>query len=372
MCWVMKDYAKDHIVSGLVSTLLVAPLSAVFAQSPRIMPQEIVGIPFLQPQPSYNREEIRELLINYIETRLKRLDNWPSDYASLPREKAVAIRYSGMQDDVFLPYEDRPDYIRPKIDYWGGSWENASLDEAIAGAKKECGEKCIEFFEGDNVVALDDLVTDYITRRNQEIQSQKEEFRNAQLIVLISRPNSRMLSQGNSGRTQIPVPFPLEETLHVGYPDSARDNLSWCSHRVFYGLAPVSQSQKASDLRALMLMERKGLYGFYKRSSKSARDFTSSESGRMMDRMARFTRAFHFDADPLKDQRVVLPNNLSDALKGQKIQRLWIEGSVRVSPKEVPLVVDMEVSPLAVETDRNFYLGVEIRMPDNGATCSYF
>lgn len=370
----MKRYAKAHIACGLVlSMILVARVPTVWSQAPRIMPEEITGIPFLQPQPSYNRKEIRELLINYIKTRLERLDNWPSDYASLPREKAVAIRYSGMQDDVFLPYQERPDYIRPKIDYWGGSWENASLDEAIAGAKKECGEKCIEFFEGDNVVALDDLVTDYITRRNQEIQSQKKEFRNAQLIVLISRPNSRMLSQGNSRRTQIPVPFPLEETLHVGYPDSARDNLSWCSHRVFYGLAPVfDPSQKASDLRALMFMERNGLYGFYKRSSKSARDFRSSQSGRMMDRMARFTRAFHFDADPIEDQRIVLPNNLSDALNGQKIRRLWIEGSVRVSSKAVPLVVDMEVSPLAVETDRNFYLGVEIHMPDNGATCSYF
>ena len=242
------------------------------------------------------------------------------------------------------------------------------MHEAIAGANKECGEKCIEFFEGDNVVALDDLVTDYITRRNEEIQSQKKEFQKAQLILLISRSNIR-LSQGNGGRTEVPVPLPLEETLNVGYPDYARDHLSWCSDRVFYGLVPVPPKQRAADLRALMVMEREGLYGFYKRSSKPARDFTSSASGHTMDRMARFTRAFRFAADPIEDHRIVLPKNLSDALNGQKIQRLWIEGSVRVSPEAVPLVVDMEVSPLAVETDRNFYLGVEIHMPDDGASC---
>jgi hypothetical protein len=361
-------FRTRSLISGLA--ISVAAACPLLSQGTELSLDKLVGVPFLGVQHPDDRSQIADTLSQSIKERLKQLQNWPADYNTRPPQKAVAIRYDEMSINPFVGFQYRQDYIRPHIGYWGGGWDYSSLEEATASAKKECGEKCIIFLENDNIVGMDRLIDDYIRTRDRYIEQQLNQIRKAELLLLIDR--TIVGRPAVMPRRHVdPVPFPAEDQLHIGYPDGARDYLSACGDLIFYALLPVSTTQEAQFVRKLTAMEEMGIYGFYTRSAQVARAFTISSPGRMMDSMARFTKSVTFGSDPKATHRLILPKNLDDALAGQVIKRLWIEGSVRLSPNGVPLVTDMQVSPMAVRTDRTFYAGIEVHIPDDRSSCIF-
>jgi hypothetical protein len=348
--------------------VILALMGSSPGQNAQVSLSDLVGIPLLSRRPSYDRLQIGATLSKSIKKRLTELDNWPSDYDALPQQKAIAVRYEEMSINPFVAYLYRQDYIQPHISYWGGAWDYASLDEAIGSAKKQCGENCVIVQENDKIVGIDRFVDDYIKERDEYVEGQKDEISKATLLLLIDR-TSTPKPQTTSGRHLRAVPFSPDQQIYLGYPDRARDSLSACGDLVFYALLPVTEWQAAHYPAKLAAMQRAGIYGFYQRTAQEAHDFIIRSPGRMMDSMARFAKSITFDVDPVANKRVVLPKNLADALSGQWIKQLWFEGSVRLSPDQTPLVADMEVSPLAIRTDRNFYVGVEVHMPDDHSSC---
>jgi hypothetical protein len=347
--------------------LCVYPL---FGQTTNVVIDNLIGIPFMRVNQPENRSQITAVLTQYIKMRLTQLDNWPADYSARPLQKAVAVRYQGMSVDfLFTPYEYRQDSIRPHIGYWGGGWGYDSSQEAVTSAMKECGESCVIFLENENVVGMDALVDDYIRARQQHIDRQKREMAKANVIVVIDRAKLGTAVARATGSKAIP--FTPDDHLILGYPDFDHDYLSACNDLVFYAFLPVSRSQEAQSLRRMTQMESANLYGFYSRSAGLARDYLKAAPGRLVDSMAHFTRHFTFATDPRSNKYLVLPKSLDEALSGQTIKKVWVEGSIRLAPDGSPLVADVRVSPLALQTDQHFYLGIEIHMPDDGGSCLF-
>jgi hypothetical protein len=64
------------------------------------------------------------------------------------------------------------------------------------------------------------------------------------------------------------------------------------------------------------------------------------------------------------------PQNLKDALAGEKILEVWLEGAARISKSGLPLSVEGDEAPLAIQTDKSLYLGVEVRLPPEKGGCN--
>jgi hypothetical protein len=328
---------------------------------------QIEGLPFLEISQSYDRDAIRIKINKSIIKRLSELENWHGDYDNLPDQKAVAIAYEHMEVNILDRFENRLDTIEPYIRRWGGGWGYDSLAAAKSGAQKQCGENCIIYLANSHAVGVDRLVDDYIKKREEYKKYQIDQFKKAQLIVLIDRA---VKSPPRYGATPLtPIPFSAHDPLQIGYPDHQRDDLSWCEDLVFDGLVPVGEPEKSGYIGKLTVLEERGLYGFYKRSTFRDRNFMTSAPGKMMDSMARFTKSVGFTTNPVSKGSVILPQKLADVISGQVIRRIWVEGAVRVSDNGTPLVTDAQVAPLALQTDRKFYIGVEIHLPDEHGSC---
>lgn len=158
--------------------------------------------------------------------------------------------------------------------------------------------------------------------------------------------------------------IPAARPIRVGYPDEQQDYASSCQDRVFYALIPLDKNEQQQARHQLRHLTSLTYYGFYSRSVNTIKFFMNPKPGVMSTRMARFAVAKHLaEGEPL------LPRNLQDALHGQHITDLWLEGSVRITKDGVPLTVDSSMSPLAIKTQTGFYVAVQIKMPDTGVGC---
>jgi hypothetical protein len=270
---------------------------------------------------------------------------------------------------MFASYQYRQDSIMPRISRWGGAWEFDTMEEARSEAKKQCGAKCISFMENDDVVGMDRLVNDYISTRQDVIKRERRQLASAKLGILLDHPHKpRAISTRRQRQLQAVIE---NDEIAIGYPDAQRDYLSACSDLVFYALLPVAPKTAHKDVLKLESLQRNGLYDFHTRTALMARDTSATSTGATVDQMARFAKSYQFANDSVVKRQVRLPKNLADAIAGETIRELWIEGSVRTWKDGTPLVEDREVSPLAIRTNKGFYLGVEIHMPDDHSSCSF-
>lgn len=346
-----------------VIMLAVASLDAAAADL-----NNLKGIPFLDTKVE-DREYVKQILQASIMERLKSLENWPGDYAALAKHKAIAVEYDKPSPNGFVPYLYRHEYIRPHVGYWGGAWEYDTLEGARERALAQCNRNCIVILEDDKVLITDAMVDEYLKARQDYIDSLVTKFTKAEKLVLVTRD-----AEAPKPAKTLNVRLSAASPISVGYPDWQQDYSSACQDRVFHALFPVAENEVDRYVRELSDRENRGIYGRYERTVNTTKDFTSrggstDDGGRMTERMARFTKRYSFSSDPVTDKSVILEKNLSDALAGEVIQDLWVEGSVRVTHDGLPLIVDEKVSPLALRTNKAFYLGVQIRMPDDGDGC---
>jgi len=326
--------------------------------------RRVKGIPFLKNLEQSDITAVKENFLNYFSRRLPQLENWPRDYSKLSKNKAIAIRYSPPEENPFVPYLYRQDYFEPHVSFFGGAWGWESLEAARTEALKQCGDGCIVYLENDTPQITDAMIKDYFTARQNYVDKQRNALLLAEWLVLADRKNPTT-NQRRSYNVLLSAKWPIK----IGYPDWQQDYTSVCQDRVFDALLPVERSTEKQLLMRLKRLSSNGLYGYYHRTISTRSDFTSYNPKFKMERMSRFTRRYVFSSNPLSSHSLELPKNLSDALADEVIREIWVEGSVRVTNSGIPLVVDDNVSPLAIRTNKNFYEGLQIRMPDNGLNC---
>jgi hypothetical protein len=339
--------------------------------SPAVDAHKLVGIPFVSPGEPETREQIVEQIKNSILHRLPELTGYPKDFDSLKQHKAVALRYRGADINPFVPYLYQHKYIYPIVDYWGGEWDADSLEEAKAEALKQCGVgggSCVLFLEDESVLVSDKMVSDYIGARDKFVSEQVAKLKAADMVVLVQRAAKLSVSASLPSADQFSPPS--NKPLEVGYPDWQQDYASACQDRIFYALLPLGTQDAEETQNNLSRVNQTGIYGAYDRRVSTpdyaTEDFTTPDKDHLTEHMARFTRRYEFTSDAVSAKRVTLPENLRDVLAGQVIKEIWIEGSVRITHDNLPLIFDQYVAPVALRTDRGLYLGVQVKMPSEG------
>jgi len=347
---------------------------------------KLIGIPFLRPGPPESRDEIVARLQKSILNLLPQLSGYPKDFAGLKQHKAVAIQYRGMVVNPFVPYLYQQEYIYPFVGYWGGKWDSESLEAARETALRNCAtggavsvtfdtfgtgkidqdksKSCSLLLEEDTVLVSDEMISDYIKTRDTFIGKQVSKLKRADILVLLDRAMALTASANLPSSDQFSPP--LTNPLEVGYPDEQQDYASACQDRVFYALMPLDNQEVAQISSRLSRVNQTGIYGAYDRRVDTVKDFTTQHNGNLMEHMARFTRHYDFTTDPAAAKTLRLPQNLEDLLVGQVIREIWLEGSVRITHANLPLIFDRYLSPVAVRTDQGFFLGVQLKMPDEG------
>jgi len=329
--------------------------------------QKIIGIPFLDTM-TFDPAETENKIIECIRVGLKGMQNWPGDYDSLKKNKAIAIGYRKPSENPFIPFLYRHQNFLPSVEYWGGAWGCDSIEEArekaLMGCKKGSNQ-CVIFLENDCVIA-NDLVKDYIKGTRAYIEEQKKLLSQADKLLLLQ---SAIETVDRENRTRISAfYFTAGKPLMIGYPDYQQDYASICQDRVFYVLLRIPDRDLEKYKDQLDRLLKLGQYGCYQRSVNTVKDYTTPQEGRMMENMMRFVRYYSFRESP-DEKELIMPKNLDDALSTEKIKEVWVEGSVRVTSKELPLIPSEYSRPLAIKTNESFYLGVEVRIPDNGSKC---
>jgi hypothetical protein len=354
-----RKFTLAKLTKFSVLTVLLLSSTGIFADEVDF--QKLKGIPILSA-PAYSMEVAKADLQSSIMQQLKHLDNW-KDFGGFPKNKAVAIEYRGPFENPLAPYLDRYKYITASVGYWGGAWGYDKLEDAQHAALGRCKGDCIPFLENDSVVLPEKLVRDYADYRQKYIASQIALLGKADKIVLIDRARSGP-QVGTSRALSLAAPKPII----VGYPDQQQDYASACFDHVFQALLPADGNEK-DYIAELTRVIGRGLYDPYHRAVNTVLDYTTSRDGRIMNQMARFAAHYQFEANPVHDKTLVLPPNLNEALADEVVQEIWVEGSARLTTSGLPLEIDQEVSLLAIKTNKHFYLGTQIRMPDDTGGC---
>jgi hypothetical protein len=323
----------------------------------------LVGVPFLKKDQPEKRSAIKAKLQLRVMKRLKELQNWPSDYSKLPQNKAIAIRYDEPSENPFVPYLYRKNYIEPHISFWGGSWGDKTIEAARSEALKQCGEGCVVYLENDRVQIAERMVDEILKAKQEYVDDQIKALTAAEKLLLIDRAYQAKKVSISRKVSLSPI-----RPIDIGYPDWQQDYSSVCQDRVFNALIKLNLEEKAY-LRKLRKIVEKGLYDPYDRTVNTTRNFKSPGENAMATHMARFARKYVFKSMNSSKKALTLPQNLSEALSRETIKAIWVEGSVRVTGTGLPLVIDEQVNPLAIKTDKNFYLGVQVRLPDAGDQC---
>jgi hypothetical protein len=336
---------------------------------------QALGLQFLTPGPKISRVEAREKLKELILKRLSKLQGWPGDYTSLKNNKAIAIQYDAPFPNPFIPRWYRPDYLEPHIGYWGGSWEYDSLEDAKTAAMQQCSRctycgkvACIPFLENDALVIPEQIINEYINARKLYVADEFKRFANSERTVLLDRASNALSSHQQSEWSKV-LRVPTSESLTVGHPDSQQDYSEACQGRIIFPLVPIPRSSQATVLSRLQAILSTGTYDEYRRTVNTTLNYTQPRDGELWERMARFATKFEIDGDPVRLKKLNFPKYLFDALKRKRVQTVWLEGSVRVTKDGLPLTPSDYMAPLAVLADEVLYLGVFVRLPDDGEKC---
>jgi hypothetical protein len=336
--------------------LLVGFTVTAFWGSNLTAKEELLGVPFLEAAADTDHTLLREVVDKKVHSNLSHLENW-TDYDGLPNHKALAIRYA-IFANPFVPELYRHKAIEVNIGFWGGAWEFESVKLARERALTKCSGECIIYAEDNEKVGLEEVVDKYVKVQKAFLATEAQRYERAEFVSMRKRATDALTQ---TVKIALAPPTPLK----VGYPDWQQDYAEVCQNRIFYGLRLIAGDAADGFRSELDAITRSGLYGRYVRSVNTVRNFTESSPGREMTNQMRFTMARDFSADPSFE----LPSNLSEVLKNEKITRVWLEGSVRVTSDGLPLAVDEYMSPLAVETGSHLYEGIEVRMPDGTGDC---
>jgi hypothetical protein len=319
-------------------------------------------------------------------TQLHKFSGW-LDYDSMKKNKAVDVQYGGCSSG-FFSYFYRPGNVTPMIWYWGGAWGKDSIEDAkktafvectksFQGGKATAEKECTPFLENDDPVPRTNLVRriiDDCTRTEaEEIQKAKTGFQHSDFTVLLARANRDVNSDGKDLRFH--VAQQITRSTNIGYPDSSQDYAAACWGHIYYALIPVKASQQKAILAILNQLSRSSYYGKYSRTVNTSLDYRDRQTttpdypggpDQLTTLMAHFVEFGRITSNNSPE----LPRNLREALARERLHKLWLEGSVRISRSGLPLSIDEKKALLAIQTNKALYLGVEVRPPRETSGCN--
>lgn len=347
-------------VLALAAALIWSCTTSTITRAQQFDIRGLRGIPVLSAKPD-SFAEAKLYIESEIAKGLPRLQRWRSDFDELKEHKAVAVEYRAPFENPFAPYLYRFKYFAPSIGHWGGAWEYDTLEGAKEAALKNCEGSCVIYREDGKIGVQDHLVQEYISAKKAYFAAKIDELERSTKIVGLERA-----LQASSVPAEVPIKLAPVYPIQISYPDHQQDYASACFDHVFYALLPEQEANWKTQLKSVV---ERGSYGTYQRSVNTVLDFDKPRNDRIMTRMARFASHIHYQEDPVSAKMLKLPRNIADALSGEIIEEIWVEGAVRITSDGLPLVVEEVASPLAIKTNKGFYLGVQIRVPNVNGGC---
>jgi hypothetical protein len=322
-----------------------------------------------------SRDSIKSIIHQGIMDMLPEEEPWKKRYDTLPKHKSIAIGYGSRMYRKFLAvlmYSLKN--INSNITDCFAVWDYKKTKQAIKGALEECKKdtlednfKCFTIMIDDSLIIPETLIDEYINTYKECRKKRTEILEKAKKIYLIDNAFQSIgfLKKDSMNSYNISTHQPL----HVGYPDEQQDYAYACQKRVLYALKPIKNNEINQVKLKLDSICNAHFYGEYYRSVNTVFDFLKSTPDSMAEKMCHFSNHFKFISNPVKDSSIILPTNLEEALKEEVIEEIWVESSVRITEKGTPLVIDDKARPLAIMTDKGFYLGIQIKTPDPGHRC---
>jgi hypothetical protein len=280
------------------------------------------------------------------------------EYAGLKGHKAVALQLE-LTDEVAIgssPF----DAVYIFVNHWGEASGEASVSEAKSKALRRCGSNCMLYAVDDQMVGLDVISAAVRKRAAKNLKEQVARLSEARVLDLTRNAN-RALRDGPKFKEEA-LSY---TTISLGYPDHQQDYAAECQNRVFYVFEPVVRAEVPKLRLQLSELAKAGLYGSFQRPIDTINTDRPTPPGTLTDTVMRFARAI----TPEQIAMAELPANMKDALQGYTIKTVWIEGSARTTHAGIPLLLDEYARPLAIETDKGFFRGIQVRLPDPHIYC---
>ena len=117
----------------------------------------------------------------------------------------------------------------------------------------------------------------------------------------------------------------------------------------------ISEGRYRKELARIV---RARLYGPYRRTVDTKIKYNDPQPGQRATRQVRFTKVIA----ETSTRSPVLPANIISDLKNETVTRMWLEGSARVTQEGIPLNSGDLLRPMAVETNRHLYQGIEVHL----------
>ena len=265
---------------------------------------------------------------------------------------------------------------------WGKSFECENEEEALHKAVEACKKStpevsqsnctCTPVLKGDSGVLA--LPVEYITAY---ALSKTEAHNKTNAMILEMASKSLLLRRSIDSISRIKkidgiesIHLNLKRPVKFGYPDADRDYAAACQKRFLYALIKVQSNKKAEVLADLNLLIDIGLYDCYSISVNTTDNPRAIIPGRIMEDQCRYVARVASGEELSDSWDESFPTNIAEAMKTEKIVEAWGEGVVRVDSRGIPLVVRDEAWPLAIRTEKDLYLGVELILPNfNSINC---
>jgi hypothetical protein len=336
----------------------------------------VLGVDFCSSVTPPSDDEIaRTIYEAAIERSLSMLaSNGSFNYRTAPRMKAMAscLEWPSQYMNELVDCHGIRRALRPQVSYYGYATEQPSVAEARARALTQCqdamargvsGHKCTCVVSEINDEAAPDL--------NQLIGRAKDALRDEVVAVEVRlkaterhRVIDLLTRESRSPRTAEAFRLSPAMPLRLGYADWSRDYDAVCLERYWYSLEPVTDDDKERVLRSINALPQGPILDCHDVSVDTRREPRRSKPGVLMEHECSFVSLLR---DVSTDN---LPTAWRALVSRDHVSTLWVAGTVRLSDNGIPLLVRPISTPVAMQTDRDLFLAIEMKSPDPGYGCS--
>lgn len=335
--------------------------------------QDLLGVNHC-PQLPPGDEQISAASFDAIEQNTKRLmaSNQHTYIDLLPGKRTLSVCISWLE----LSSCFGTSAFRPHVHYYGYAFEQLSLNDAETKSMSACRVyehshtgwcTCIAIKNDDGFIEAG---------KNYLLEKGKENWRwirqqriNTLETTKFSYALFRSINEPNEPNTKTAgTQLSLSEPVVVGYPDTIRDYNQLCLGRYSYALKKIAED--SAEFALINKFANGTIFGCHWVAVDTVRDYLDTRPKRMYEQQCKFVARSQFTTNPITAGSLIMPENLSFAIKDEVVIEFWGQGLVRANGEGFPLAKRELTAPLAIRTNRGLYLGVEALAPDPGFKCS--